>query len=262
VTPPAPQGASPDPAPDARPASLPGRTWEVTATALIVSAYGVARPALPAGARFVGNLAVAGVAVLASRRAGLSWTELGLSRDTTAPGVRVGALAGATVAAGVAGLAAVPRVRPFFADERVVAHSRRRSAWETTVRIPVETAWCEEVLFRGVVLGALGRHRSTAVAVAGSSLLFGLWHVPPEIDALGSSAAAEVAGSGAGGKALAVAGAVLGTTAAGAVLAGLRLSSGSVAAPALTHAALNVAGFSASRRVAGPGHRPGTLATG
>jgi uncharacterized protein len=249
VTPVAPAGASGG-EPVARP-------WEVGAVVLAVGTYGVVRPSLPASARFVGNIVAAGGAVLAARRAGLSWTELGLGRDATAPGVRVGALAGGTVATGVAGLASVPRVRPFFADERVVAHSRRRSAWETTVRIPVETALCEEVLFRGVVLGALRRRRSTAAAVLGSSLLFGLWHVPPEIDALGSSAAAVAAGTGTFGKVVAVAGAVAGTTVAGAVLAGLRLSSGSVAAPALTHAALNVAGFSASRRTAAADPVPG-----
>jgi uncharacterized protein len=108
--------------------------------------------------------------------------------------------------------------------------------FETLVRIPLETALAEEVIFRGVLLALGLRSRSRGWAIVTSSVLFGLWHVVPRLgaparDAYGRPDASATA-------------AVFATTAiAGAGFAWLRLRAGSVLAPVLAHAALNMAAF-------------------
>ena len=42
----------------------------------------------------------------------------------------------------------------------------------------------EEVVFRAVLLALLAGVTTTAVAVGGSSVAFGLWHVVPTVEAL------------------------------------------------------------------------------
>jgi membrane protease YdiL (CAAX protease family) len=121
------------------------------------------------------------------------------------------------------------------------------------VRIPLETAIAEEVVFRGVHLALARRvHPSAAWAAFRTSLAFGLWHVPPTL-AGPRHAGGERAGvpprPGAPG---AVAAAVASTAVAGGLFAALRYRSGSIAAPAIVHAAVNgtafVAAFHADQR--------------
>lgn len=209
-----------------------------------VAAYGAVRARLPPAARFTGNLVAAATANAAAALLGVGRDGLGLAPDRHRHGVTWGALAGATAASAVAGLATVKPVRPYFADERIGSHSRGRAAAEASIRIPLETAVAEELIFRGAVLGLSRTVMGDAGALAVTSVLFGLWHVPPALDALGSSAASGAVGSRFG----AVAGTVAATAAAGAVLGILRLRSGSVIAPTLVHGSLNVAGFAAARR--------------
>lgn len=209
-----------------------------------VAAYGAVRAKLPPAARFTGNLIAAATANAAAALLGVGRDGLGLAPDRHRHGITWGTLAGATVASAVAGLATVGPVRPYFADERIGSQSRGRAAAEASIRIPLETAVAEELIFRGAALGLARRSMGDAGALAVTSLLFGLWHVPPALDALGASAASSAVGSKFG----AVAGTVAATTVAGAVLGALRLRSGSVIAPTLVHGALNIAGFSAARR--------------
>ncbi|MBW3651628.1 MAG: CPBP family intramembrane metalloprotease, partial [Actinobacteria bacterium] len=69
------------------------------------------------------------------------------------------------------------------------------------------------------------------------SALFGLWHIVPT---LATARANRIVGLGRLGL---VAGSVLATTAAGAVLCGLRMRTGHVLAPALLHLGVNDAGY-------------------
>jgi len=110
-------------------------------------------------------------------------------------------------------------------------------------------------VFRAALLGLFGRGRSRNVAVAMSSVLFGLWHVLPTLESLGP-APVPTAHDGTGplrrqrvGRTGIVAGVVVATAAAGAAFAGLRLRSRSVLAPVVAHAALDVAAMLASRVV-------------
>jgi uncharacterized protein len=99
-------------------------------------------------------------------------------------------------------------------------------------RIAVGTALPEEVLFRGLLLGAIGRGRSARRGLLWSSVVFGLWHVHAnDIGGVESLFSAEV---------LPILLSV-GVTflAALFVLGPLRLRTGNVAASAIAHATVN-----------------------
>jgi uncharacterized protein len=107
------------------------------------------------------------------------------------------------------------------------------------------------------VLLALGlRSRSRGWAVVTSSMVFGLWHVVPTLGAL-----AHGANGRPNGRATASTAAVVAATAtAGAGFAWLRLHAGSVVAPTLAHAALNMVAFAGVRITSGIGSpRPGAV---
>lgn len=188
----------------------------------------------------------------------MSWSEIGLDPADIPRGLRFGLAAAAVVVVVVGTGAAFPRTRKFFVDERVVGADRREILLESLLRIPIATALFEEVLFRGVLLGAARRRLPMPAAVAASSFLFGLWHVLPTLDT--------VEGNPAGGffrsKATAALAAVVGTAIAGAGFAWLRIRSRSVVAPTIVHIATNSAAYLAAtvivRRVSSPGNSSGT----
>jgi sodium transport system permease protein len=62
-------------------------------------------------------------------------------------------------------------------SEFLVAESPSRIAW-LLILIGVVPAVCEEVLFRGVLLGGTHRHLPTAQAVVANGLIFGVFHIP------------------------------------------------------------------------------------
>jgi membrane protease YdiL (CAAX protease family) len=202
---------------------------------------------VPPRARLVANVVGAAAAIALARRAGVDWSDLGLEPRRVVPGLRWGT--GAAVAVGAAAATAASRasVRRHFADERVAAHSRATAAYEMGVRIPVETALAEEVLFRGALLGLARSRRRPVVAIGEQAILFGLWHVLPTLADLDRSAVGSVTGSGPAGRAGAVAGVVVATAAAGVAFGALRLGSRSVVAPVLAHAAVNLTSFALAR---------------
>lgn len=204
------------------------------------------------------NVAAVLASAAVARGAGASFADCGLSRDALRPSLSAGAAAAAVIGAGVM-LAALPgRTRGLFSDDRVTGHGGKRAVYEALVRIPAGTALSEEVLFRGVMLGVMLRRHSVPVAVARSSLCFGVWHVLPAMASL-RGAAIHRGVSGRAGAAAAVTGVVAMTAAAGAGLAVLRLRAGGVAAPVLAHAALNATAYLVARRT---GRRPRDEALG
>ncbi len=213
------------------------------------------------------NVIAALASVSLARRAGASAADCGLRADGLGPAVRTGVAAAAVIAAGVAIAAAPARLRGVFADDRVCGHGSTRARYEVLVRIPLATAGSEEVLFRGAMLGVMLRRHSPAAAIARSSLCFGLWHVLPTLTSLRSAAAGRAATARTGAAAV-VAGVVGVTAGAGTGFAVLRMRSGSVAASAIAHAALNVSAYIAARRAGrcslgdppGAGRGPGTSA--
>jgi membrane protease YdiL (CAAX protease family) len=226
---------------------------ELTALGVVAVYNIVAHRHIGRRARLVANVGAATVLVAAARAAGLTASELGMGRAELRRGTRVGLLAAVPIVAGVGTALAVPKARALLADEKITGTGRREAAFETLVRIPLETALSEEVIFRGVLLGLALRNRSRIGAIASSSLWFGLWHVYPTVGSLDRGTGGALGAGGAGARAGATAGVVAATTAAGMAFAGLRLGSGSVAAPVVAHAALNMAAFAGVRLTHGSG---------
>jgi membrane protease YdiL (CAAX protease family) len=217
------------------------------AVGILAFGANVAPRFLPAHGRIATNLAAAAASVGIARADGIEWSDLGLDRASWGPGVRWGLGAGAATALAVTAVARTPGLAHHFFDERVGDHDPGRARFELAVRIPFETALAEEVLFRGALLGLARRQRSTVAAVVTSSVLFGLWHVLPTWDGHDGSALGSALGEQPAARVGSVAAVVAATSAAGAAFATLRLRSGSVLAPVLVHAALNMASFAATR---------------
>ncbi|OBI89362.1 abortive phage infection protein [Mycobacterium sp. 1245805.9] len=146
---------------------------------------------------------------------------LGLRPPRLGAGTRLGSAAGAVAAGAIAATTAVPLVRSAMAArERPVSVP----GW-LLLRIPVGTVWAEEAAFRAA-LAAVG---SRAFGRRGGNMLqattFGLSHIP-DARATGAPVAATV----------------LVTGIVGWLFGWLADRSGSLAAPMLTHLAINEAG--------------------
>jgi membrane protease YdiL (CAAX protease family) len=186
----------------------------------------------------------AGLLLALARRDGCSWSELGLGASSVASGLRWAGILVAAVLLGYAVAVALPATRQAFADTRATSLSGGEVLWHLLVRIPFGTALLEEVAFRGVLYAMLARRRGVLVAVVGSSLLFGLWHVLPSLDLRHANAAvARVIGTGTAGTVVAVLAATAGTALAGVAFCELRRRSGGLLAPFALHWASNALGL-------------------
>jgi uncharacterized protein len=226
------------------------RGWrrEAAASGLIL-AYGAAvTRLLPRRAYVPANLTAATLFLALARRSGAAWADMGMRRDRAGRGLRMGLVATTPVAALLSLALALPCSRRLFTVER--RPGVRGIAFELLVRVPLGTALPEEVIFRGALLGWSLARRSQRKATAFSSLLFGLWHVPPSLDAMARNRPERLGGPGAMGNAGGVGGAVLVTTAGGFALARLRFAADSLVAPVLVHALTNALGFLAARLAA------------
>jgi uncharacterized protein len=203
---------------------------------------------LPAPAGAALNLATAAGLTAFARRAGCSRGDLGIDPGDAGNGLRAGLGAAAAAGAAVGLAATLPATRRFFHDRRVSGVGRREAAYHLAVRIPLATALAEELQFRGALLALLRRRRSPATAVLWTSLLFGASHALPTIDHYQGNPVSDLAADPGRGRRLTVLATALSTASAGGAFAWLRLRSGSVLAPTLAHAALNVSAYLAGRR--------------
>jgi membrane protease YdiL (CAAX protease family) len=185
--------------------------------------------------------ALEGGALLAwARLDGLTWAQLGLGRDRLWAGCRW-ALGAIGVVAGVYVVGVlVPLTRPAFLDARydLPLLGALRTAF---VVIPLGTVALEEIAFRSVLWGMLGRHLKPWQVLASTSVLFGFWHVIPALHVGGTNQGVSAAVGGAGSLGV-VAGTVALTTIGGLVFGELRRRSGSVVASAGAHWATNALG--------------------
>jgi membrane protease YdiL (CAAX protease family) len=221
---------------------------EATALAALALHNVAVHRLLPAPAGAALNLATAAGLTAFARRAGCTRRDLGIDPADAADGLRVG-LGAAAAAGGAVALAAVlPATRRFFHDRRVSGVGRGVAAYHLAVRIPLATALAEELLFRGVLLALLRRRHSPATAVVWTSLLFGASHVLPTLDHYQGNPVSDLVADPGRGRRLTVLATALSTAAAGGAFAWLRLRSGSVLAPTLAHAAVNVSAYLAGRR--------------
>jgi uncharacterized protein len=193
---------------------------------------------VPMSAYLPANLGAAALLTWFARHEGATWSDMGMDPQRLRSGVRWGAAASIPIA-GVVGLGvALPATRRLFVDHETATASPGELLYHTMVRIPLGTAFAEEVLFRGALLGIFERRHSRRVADAASGLLFGLWHIVPTIDRIRRGSASGLVKQSRP-RLGAVGGVVLVTMAAGYGLAWLRDRSGSIAAPVVAHAALN-----------------------
>ncbi len=220
--------------------------WSVVADLMIGERWYTAR-----------NLALTALLLVAwwlmnDRRIGRTADEVGLAPQHLRSGFAWGGLAFVAVSAviGVGVLLAdtVGPIGALLADERTAMFAD--DLWFVAlVRIPLGTAVFEEVAFRGVLLAAAQRVLSTWRAVTLSSVVFGLWHIPPAMVALWINDVAATAPEGVA----AIAGIVVGTTIAGVGFSALRLVSRSLVAPILAHVATNSVSLLAAVHVQGLG---------
>ncbi|WP_205873001.1 CPBP family intramembrane glutamic endopeptidase [Mycobacterium camsae] len=185
-------------------------------------------------------LAAVGLVVLVRWR-GLDWAELGLGREHWRSGMGYALAAVALVVSVIAVGVALPVTRPMFLNNHYATISGALIA--SMVIIPLQTVIPEELVFRGVLHGAL--HRAwgfRGVALAGS-LLFGLWHIATSLGLTSNNVGfTHLFGGGVFGMLAGVTMAVLATGAAGFVFSWLRRRSGSLIAPIALHWSLNGVG--------------------
>jgi membrane protease YdiL (CAAX protease family) len=236
------------------PVEAPTRWGPEGAAALTVAYSYVINRVVPSSWYVPANLTAAAAFVALARGLGATWTDIGLRRERLGRGVRVGLAAAVPIAAVVAAGVALPATRRYFADQRVMGIGAGTTAFDVLVRIPIGTAVCEELIFRGALLGVLLRHRTPATAVALSSLMFGLWHVFPTLDTLHLNPVGSLVGDTTLGTIEAVIGAAVATAAAGAGFSWLRLRANSIVAPIIAHGVLNTVAFLGGRLVASTLH--------
>jgi membrane protease YdiL (CAAX protease family) len=184
---------------------------------------------LPGAAWVPVNASLAVLLVVASRRAGMSFEELGLRRDRIGRGLLVGGVAFAAVLVFFAVVLVLPTTRELLDDEVIARASDTTRVFTILVRIPLGTVVFEEILFRSVLLGLALRRWSVRSAILVTAACFGLWHVVPASKSAGNGLAAF--GS--------IVGTVAITTVAGVLFDWLRLRANSVVAPMLAHVATN-----------------------
>src|ERR1700720_1164185 len=169
---------------------------------------------------------------------GLGWAELGLGRDHWMSGAAYALAAVALVVAVIAVGALLPLTRPMFMNNHYATISGALLA--SMIVIPLQTVIPEELAFRGVLHGALGRAWGFRGVAAAGSLLFGLWHIATSLGLTSSNVGfTRLFGGGLFGTVAGVVLAVAATAVAGFVFTWLRKRSGSLIAPIALHWSLN-----------------------
>ncbi|MAU80383.1 MAG: CPBP family intramembrane metalloprotease [Gordonia sp.] len=179
--------------------------------------------------------------VLGGRLAGLGWREMGLSRTELRAGIPYAVAAVVVVFAIVSVAVAIPATRQFFLSDRF--DSATAAAFAALVTIPLQTVLPEELMFRGVLQGSLGRVFGVRWTLTLGALAFGMWHVTSSLGlTAGNEGLSGMLGSGTPGRIAGVLGAVAATSAAGLVFGWLRHRTTSLLAPVALHWALNATG--------------------
>jgi membrane protease YdiL (CAAX protease family) len=218
------------------------------AVVIVLAAVNVVDTQVPHASLVLGPAAAALLLVVA-RWSGLSWRALGLGAGCWRRGLRWAGTEVALVAAVYSVAAVLPWTRVGFNDARYRLDLGHGLVVALIV-VPLGTVVLEEVAFRGVLWGLIGRRCGMLWATAISSVLFGLWHVLSSLGlARNNAAIGHVVGTGTPGQALSVLAVVIFTGVSGVVLCELRRRSGSLLAPAGLHWATNGLGVIVSAAV-------------
>jgi membrane protease YdiL (CAAX protease family) len=199
----------------------------IVTTVVVLFGYGIARSTVIADSlHFATNTAMIAVVAAVAAAARLSLDDVGLSPDALRAGLRIGGLAVIAV-----GIVVATGVMVVADDSALVRDHVGLSASDMLIRalieIPIATVLLEEFVFRGVLGALFHRIATPSRAVAGSSVLFGLWHVPGAWSGLDLGGVASVVAI------------VAVTTVAGVVFQLMKDRTRSLAAPGLAHWATN-----------------------
>jgi membrane protease YdiL (CAAX protease family) len=203
------------------------------------------------------NLASAGILTAFAIRIGCTPAELGLDRADLGRGLRTGSLGAAACSAAVGMVAVLPATRSFFRDARLTDMSRKEALYHASLRIPVATAGAEEIIFRSALHALFARKHSLRATVPWTSLVFGLWHILPTLDAFEENPVSDLVQNQSRARLMAALGITVATAGAGVFFSYLRLRSRSVVAPVLAHAAINLAGLVIGKALTSPSARRG-----
>jgi uncharacterized protein len=191
------------------------------------------RPNLAQEWHTLGGLVVAALLLGVAWWAGLGLADLGLEPGRLRSGLAWGGAAFGLVVLVLAIGVAIPATRAHFHTQRG-AVGLGTLLFEVLITIPIGTILVEEIAFRGVLLGMLGRLTSPVFAVVWCSLIFGIWHADGVIRGTSGSVVHVAA---------ATVGTILVTAGAGVAFCLLRLTSRSLLAPFLAHLATNTLGL-------------------
>jgi membrane protease YdiL (CAAX protease family) len=145
-----------------------------------VSAYltGYVGLTLPGG-MLVPNLAGVSLLLLwAICQAGLTADDLGLRRVGVFKSVASGTVTGALMALPALALFAFPPMMPAPITYRPMAISDpSQFLWKVGLELPIATALCEELAFRGVLQSLFLRSLAPLPAILATNTAFALWHL-------------------------------------------------------------------------------------
>ena len=184
------------------------------------------------------ELVLALILTFVALRSDLSLADIGLERQRLRAGAIWGGAAFAVVLLVVFAAGVIPATSGFLHDERAEV-SFGALLVDVVIGIGLLTVIPEELLFRGVLLGASTKQWGVRTGVVFSSALFGLWHVFPTLSTAGGNEQFAQAETSTLGRLGLVGGAVVATALAGAVFSWLRLRSGSLLAPMIGHLSTN-----------------------
>ena len=153
--------------------------WAIGLTAVVLDV--LVNGVLPQRFHIPACLAASALVTGLALKAGVSLGEQGLRPGDYRRGAAYGLAVAAAIGAGVGAGVRFEWLRPFYQEQRVVGASTRRMAYEVLLRIPFGTALSEETIFRGAIPSVMSRHHRPLIAAGVSSLLFGLWHIPPAL---------------------------------------------------------------------------------
>jgi membrane protease YdiL (CAAX protease family) len=184
----------------------------------------------------VAGAAVVALALGAARILGLDAASLGLRRAGAVRGAAIGAIAGG-IAAAVA-VAVMRGVAPAVIGQPVVYEPLSKVAAgdlapHVLFFLPFGAVIPEEVAFRGTLLGGLLRRYSVGFAVTASAVAFALWHATVAVFTVMNTTMPVVL------IIPAIAGALGLLFVGGAIMAGLRLATGTLATSVAAHWAFN-----------------------
>lgn len=230
--------------PDAAAAPKHSRTGSIVLLVAVIMAIAATNYLAHFTGHWTGVFAVPVMAVLiaaAARAAGLQWREMGLSHTELRAGVPYAVGAVVIVFAIVSIAVAIPETRRFFLSDRY--NSASAALLAGLLVIPLQTVLPEELLFRGVLQGSLGRVFGVRATLGIGAICFGFWHVASSFGLTsGNAGLSGVLGSGTLGEVAGILGAVVATAFAGLVLGWLRHRTTSLLASVALHWALNATG--------------------